>query len=424
MKLSIISAFEAARLQRRLQAPEAVADDGADGPHVHVDGRFRLLSVLGEGSFGAVFLAEDGDLGRRVAVKVMPLGDPDIADREGRALAAIKHPHVVKIFEQGQADDYRWLVLEHLEGPNLRQWCAGKSSRQILARYLEAGEGLDAAHRRGLVHRDFKPSNVRLDEDGHAVVVDFGLARNLESLEGEAHRDGAAGNGGTLVYMAIERLLGRPGDERSDQFAFCAALWEALTGVRPFGDERDVEARLDALSRPPAGAKRIPWRLRKVLVRGLSPLPGDRWPTMTTLLTALRGPSMRSRVLAHVGGATMAGLLAASLFTTVQARSELPSFAVSELTKATLDVVEELDDHDHAGARDALWRGYSTAESQDEKRRLLQAAKLVALHLKHEGEFADAAESWWFVRRLSFDVRDRAGAARASKRIRDLVDAL
>ncbi|WP_086001594.1 protein kinase domain-containing protein [Plesiocystis pacifica] len=392
-----------------------------------------MIERLGSGAFGVVYLAEDNQLGREVALKVMPRGDPEVADREGKMLAALSHPNVVTIFDHGQADDCRWLVLEILRGPTLAQWCEGKSKREILARYLEAGAGLDAAHRRGLVHQDFKPTNVRLDEDGHAVVIDFGLARNAESLDGLTPGSGSPeAVGGTLLYMARERLLGKLGSPASDQFAFCVALWEALSGERPFGEQSDVDARVLELSRAPRGGQGIGRRVRAVLERGMAPLPGERWPTMTVLLEALEEAVRPAPRWPWVAGGVCVGLLGLAMGSRLvtQPGLVLPSVVLPEPepdpepVAAITEIRDALEARDHNRARQALDNARPVLRRAGRLREFVDEAQMVAERFEDDGLTHEALDVWMMVFRAAEDLDDETLEDTADEKIKELAGKL
>ncbi|MBZ5712976.1 serine/threonine-protein kinase [Nannocystis pusilla] len=276
-------------------------------------GRFTVLEPLGGGGMGVVFVAYDPVLDRKIALKVLHnRGDRGRREvlREGRALARLKHPNVVAVFEVGELDDRVFVAMEYVDGHNLREWLRQpRTTAAILARLVEAGRGLAAAHAVELVHRDFKPENVVIDGNGHARVIDFGLARPIAELPEPAQSaavapaTAASVHGGTPAYMAPERLAGAAGDHRSDQYSFCVTAWEALFGARP----ADARARVAQ-----AQGRSVPGWLRKVLERGLSAAPGDRYPTTEALLAALRAdPTRRRRVVAAV---VVAGLAVAGWF--------------------------------------------------------------------------------------------------------------
>lgn len=244
-------------------------------------GRYVLIEQVGAGGMGTVYAAEDPALARTIAIKLVRRGlRTDRANEnllaEARMMAQLSHPNVVPVYDVGSQDDFVFLAMELIEGANLRQWLgAEKRSWQDIQRvFLAAGEGLVAAHRAGLVHRDFKPDNVLVGKDGRVVVTDFGLAHSTV-----APSDRVAG---TLRYMAPEQQAGRIADAKSDQFSFAVALQEALTGERPG------------------------W-LDKIVVRGTEAHPDNRFGSMAELLVALRHARSRRWLWAAVGLAVVAG---------------------------------------------------------------------------------------------------------------------
>jgi tetratricopeptide (TPR) repeat protein len=301
-------------------------------------GRYTILDVLGRGGMGEVYAAYDGLLDRKVALKLVHAevrGDPELAQarllREAKALAKLSHENVVAVHDAGTFEGEVFVAMELVEGVALKQWLAERprSRREILDVFAQAARGLAAAHAAGLVHRDFKPSNVMVGRDGSVRVTDFGLARSLTNPEDEVGArepalPGAAGlpdlthTGellGTPLYMAPEQFLRQATDGRSDQFSFCVALYEALYGASPFGVER-----VDALG-PKVLAGRVdpappntfvPTWLRRVLLRGLSAAPEARWPSMDALLVALRSDPARARrrVALSIGAVTLVALAA------------------------------------------------------------------------------------------------------------------
>lgn len=257
---------------------------------------------------GVVYEARDPDLDRKVALKVLRATalDPSRAERfvlEARALAKLRHPNVVTVYEVGSDGETRFIVMDLVQGGTLGSWLKTPRSWQDIVRmFIGAGQGLQAAHDAGLVHRDFKPDNV-LVENELPRVVDFGLAAGaddpltttlgtspLESSEaGRCTQTG--GFVGTPVYMAPEQARGET-TPAADQYAFCVALFEALEGRRPHADAepKGLEAMLAAReTRIPAGIPRnAPRWLRRAIVRGLAPSPVERWPSMNDLLLTLQ----------------------------------------------------------------------------------------------------------------------------------------
>lgn len=277
--------------------------------------RYVIRARLGAGGMGIVYAALDPELGREVAIKVLSprLGGStgrsmfeERLRREARALAQLAHPNVVAIHDVGHVGKRLFIAMELLDGETLAGWCRAKTRapREILERFLEAGRGLAAAHAAGIVHRDVKPENMMLGREGRVRVVDFGLARTQDE-PGEEGGDSAlaAGSDGSLTtpgavmgtphYMAPEQHRGEQVDARTDQFAFCVALYFALYGMRPFEGE-DLESLGRAVGsgavREPPRRRGVPRRIWKALRRGMSPRPADRFPTLDALLAQVTPP--------------------------------------------------------------------------------------------------------------------------------------
>ncbi|MEM9453307.1 MAG: serine/threonine-protein kinase [Myxococcota bacterium] len=271
-------------------------------------GPYRVHGQLGAGGVGVVYEAEDDNLGRRLAVKVLHDHSPASVARfrrEARAMGQVNHPNVATIYDVGEADGRGYIAMELVCGQTLRQWLAAAPSwTEVMVILDQAGQGLMAAHAAGLVHRDFKPDNVLVGDDGRVRVVDFGLAKHhtelcdasgifdRKALARELADGGITRTGslmGTPAYMAPEHFRGR-GDARSDQFGFCVVLYEALYGQLPFGGE-SAEELFDATSRgrllPWPKHVEIPIGVRAVLRRGLSANPRHRYRSMQALLEAL-----------------------------------------------------------------------------------------------------------------------------------------
>src|SRR5664279_5677049 len=315
-------------------ARTATADANAQGPTAPTLGatlgRYRLERMLGEGGMGVVHAAFDPDLERRVALKV--LRKTDVAGdarqrllREARAMARLTHENVVVVHEVGTAGDRDYVAMELIDGETLADWLASKPRdvADIVAAFCAAGCGLAAAHKAGLVHRDFKPHNVLRRNDGKIVVTDFGLARGVETAEIVAldrtlelgadsqpsELSGITATGavlGTPAYMAPEQWVGGIVGPPADQFAFCVALWEALTGTRPFRGGTIDELKAE-VKRGPAhiDASKLPRRLRRTLVRGLDPDSKKRWPSMDALLAAIRRSDRQVGLAFMLGGGAL-----------------------------------------------------------------------------------------------------------------------
>jgi tetratricopeptide (TPR) repeat protein len=293
-------------------------------------GRFMIVRKLGEGGMGVVYYAYDPKLDRPVALKLLhPAMRRDTNShgearllREAQAMARLSHPNVVQVFEAGEFEDAVYLAMEYIEGQDLRTWLGVRARpwREIAAVFLQAGHGLAAAHEAGVIHRDFKPDNVLVGDDGRVRVLDFGLARPAVGGETEEHTaDGAAHSShkitltkigayiGTPAYMSPEQHLCQPADARSDQFSFCVGLYEALYGHRPFHGSNASDVRLAVFrGAPPLPADRkVPKHLRQLLARGLAIAAADRFPDMRPLLAALAVDPARTRGRMAIGLATL-----------------------------------------------------------------------------------------------------------------------
>ncbi len=299
--------------------------------------RYVLLERIGRGAMGEVYAAYDPELDRQVALKLLRPEGRQVEElrlrllREAQALARLSHPHVVAVHDVGMCEDGVFLAMELVEGTTLAEWLKEpRPSLEVLRVFVEAGWGLAAAHAAGLVHRDFKPTNVLVGRDGRVRVTDFGLARpsnrvdtprsvpvNLASTPGgdlltPLTRTGALL--GTPAYMAPEQLEGQGVDALSDQFSFCVALYEALHQVRPFEGaslEELGRAAREGRVRPPGREPKVPARVRRAVLRGLRARPEERFPTMAALLEALAPRTLRIRtwVAASAAAASLLGVL-------------------------------------------------------------------------------------------------------------------
>ncbi len=268
--------------------------------------RFEVGELVGAGGMGVVYAAHDRVLDREVALKVLRRTDAEVRGRllaEAQMLARLAHPNVIVVFDVVAGDDAVFLAMELVRGETLRTWVEGpprRSVRAIVQAYVDAGRGLAAAHRQGIVHCDFKADNVLVGVDGRVRVTDFGLARSPE-------REGQTGSWlvGTPRYMSPEQLSGRPGSARSDQFAFAVALYEALTGRGPF-----AAVNVAAIKAGPQGLGRgFPRWLDPVVARALACDPEDRFATIDALCDALeRGLGRRAWRWTLASGAAALGI--------------------------------------------------------------------------------------------------------------------
>ena len=324
-------------------------------------GRYTVLDKLGQGGMGVVVAAYDSRLDRRVALKLLRRslkveggeGEETRLVREAQAMARLSHPHVVAVYDAGALEDGSlFIAMEYIQGQTLRRWKnqQSRSWREILQAYIAAGRGLAAAHAAGLIHRDFKADNVLVGEDGRARVTDFGLARSQAALDSSdkgpapvapvrqeptppaetvesadlmvtARPSGSWSSVltlpgmfmGTPAYMAPELFRGNPADVRSDLFAFCASLYEALFGHLPFRGSTPTEltrAQLEGKVVTPPDSSEVPAWVTRTVLWGLQPDSQKRPASIEPLLAALsddpelrRGPAAPRGRGAGDGGA-------------------------------------------------------------------------------------------------------------------------
>lgn len=317
-------------------------------------GRYVILEPVGRGGMGEVYAAIDPQLDRRIALKVLRSapqlgprseGHSPPADlrllREAQAMARLSHPNVIAVHDVGTFHGNVFLAMELVDGSTLSAWLKQRhSAAEVLRVFLEAGEGLCAAHAAGLVHRDFKPQNVLMGADGRVRVTDFGLARS--TYDGDGAKPLRLSNlphesetvvtplpltlgtpftatglvAGTPGYMAPEVLKGKEATLASDQFSFCAALFEGLYGKLPFTHQQLMAAR-PVQAQVPRVAE-VPEAVRKVLEKGLAADPADRFSSLRELLSSLEEPSAThsprrtARPVIAAGLALAASLLAAA----------------------------------------------------------------------------------------------------------------
>ncbi len=312
-------------------------------------GRYMILSELGRGGMGVVYKAYDPELDRRVALKLLSVKGSSASQgdrarerllREARALAQLSHPNVVSAYDVGTLGEDVFVAMELVEGKTLKEWIRDEQPTvwQKVQVITAAGFGIAAAHQAGLVHRDVKPDNIIVGDDGRVRVLDFGLARAALSTENgeKQEKNGAisvsgdprqaplmsadltSGGGffsspvtlagaivGTPGYMAPEQYLGDAVDEKTDQYAFCVTLHEALYGQRPVVAKkyRDLKKKvLQGKTDPLPSGPKVPARYRRIGMRGMAVAKEDRYPSMQELLAELsKDPRVaRRRLLAMV----------------------------------------------------------------------------------------------------------------------------
>jgi tetratricopeptide (TPR) repeat protein len=341
---------------------------------------------------GVVYAAYDPQLDRRIALKVLKGDgfDPTRSSRgqaqlvrEAQAMARLSHTNVVTVHDVGTVSNQNmvFVAMEFIEGIGLRQWWEAqtRSWREILDVFIQAGEGLAAAHDAGLVHRDFKPDNVLVGDDGRVVVTDFGLARRMETgglrdpdedstfaaspIPATADH-GTLGQAGTPAYMPPETHLGRHPSAAGDQFSFALTLYEALYGEHPFYGTDPVSLAtsvMDDKRRVPREDIRLPTKIRRAIDRALSHDPDRRWPSMHPFLAQL---AATRRPRGAVWVATGLGLCAVgmAMVTTSDprpcegAREHLEGVWDEDEARAT----ERAFEGTHTTFADASWRSVRT----------------------------------------------------------------
>ncbi|MBV1861768.1 MAG: serine/threonine protein kinase, partial [Nannocystaceae bacterium] len=304
----------------------------AAGPVPGRLGRFALLRELGSGGMGVVYAAYDERLDRKVAIKLLHASATGESEgrarlvREAQAMAKVAHPNVAHVYEVAQQGHRVYVVMQFIDGVDLAAWRErdAPSWTEAARAYLQAGRGLEAAHAAGLVHRDFKPSNVMIDGSGHVRVLDFGIARATDAVTSIVRDEGISpvDTGelrtrtgalvGTPAYLPPEVLRGKKADQRSDQFAFCVSMYETIYGRRPFddGDAADLIVALLEGKPPKKPESNVPGWVFRVLSRGLRADPAQRYDSMESLLQAIDrglGGSRPWVALASVGGLLAVG---------------------------------------------------------------------------------------------------------------------
>jgi eukaryotic-like serine/threonine-protein kinase len=257
-------------------------------------GRYEVRSKLGEGGMGEVYLAQDTELDRKVALKILPADFAENADRmrrfvqEAKAAAALNHPNIAHIYEIGTSDGVNFIALEFVPGESLRHHLhrQGRKLSVLLKYLLQVAEGLAKAHAEGIVHRDLKPDNIIITPEGYAKILDFGLAKQLEPAKPESPEDLSEAATiaqhsipgmimGTVGYMSPEQASGQQVDQRSDIFSFGCLLYEATTGRKPFKGDSTIDSLHKIIYEPapaitdfnPAAPAELQRIIRKCLIK-------------------------------------------------------------------------------------------------------------------------------------------------------------
>ena len=284
-----------------------------------IDGRYRVLSRLGAGGMADVFLAEDQQLGRKVALKLLHrrfAEDPGFVERfrrEAQAAAGLQHPNVVSVYDRGSFDDTYYIAMEYLPGRTLKQLIRDEApldpvrAIDITIQILKAAR---FAHRRGVIHRDLKPQNVIIDETDHAKVTDFGIAR-----AGASDMTETGSIMGTAQYLSPEQAQGHAVSAGSDLYSIGVVLYELLTGRVPFDAEAAVTIAIKHVSETPtppsAFNPSIPPELEQVVMWALNKGPAERPLDADQFIAALE--QVRAMIVSGAGGQRTASFAALAL---------------------------------------------------------------------------------------------------------------
>src|SRR6266487_5367890 len=293
-------------------------------------GRYEIRSKIGEGGMGEVYLAQDTKLDRKVALKMLPAEVASNRDRmerfirEAKSAAALNHPNIAHIYEIGDSEGTNFIAMEFVDGVTLREEIHREKSelRVLLKHLLQVAEGLAKAHASGIVHRDLKPDNIMITRDEHAKILDFGLAKLLETKPESAAEMGEAATAmmpvqhstpgvvmGTVGYMSPEQAQAKAVDQRSDIFSFGCLLYEAATGRKPFAGDSIIDTLHKIIHEPaPAITDFNPSaspQLQRVIRKCLAKEPEKRYQTirdtandLEELLEEMKGTSDIERSVA------------------------------------------------------------------------------------------------------------------------------
>jgi len=269
---------------------------------------FKILSSIGKGGMGEVYLAQDTELDRKAAIKFLNEDlskDSEKVNRfiqEAKAASALNHPNILTVYEIGAWEDTRYIATEYIEGETLREIIRRKASihlNRILKIAIQVAEALSAAHEAGIAHRDIKPENIMVRKDGYVKVLDFGLAKLVEtakkegeiSLEGETKALVKTNPGvvmGTVTYMSPEQAQGKATDARTDIWSLGVVLYEMLSGKAPFEGKTTNHTIVAILETEPKLLENIPDELQRIVRKTLTKEKENRYQTARDLLIDLK----------------------------------------------------------------------------------------------------------------------------------------
>jgi eukaryotic-like serine/threonine-protein kinase len=276
-----------------------------------IDGRYEVEELVGTGGMSSVYRARDTVLGRHVALKILHehfSTDDQYVERfrrEARAIARLNHPNIVTVIDRGEFEGRQFIVFEHVSGENLKELVRREGPlpvQQALALTHQVARGLAFAHEHGIVHRDVKPQNVLLDEEGSPKVTDFGIARSLDPQDGLTQTGTLLG---TSDYIAPEQASGHRVDERSDQYALGVLLYELLTGEVPYPAETFMAAAMRHMRDPvPSVRERrrdVPPEVDAIVARAMAKNPDERFPSVEAMAAAIEAALAESGPEAATG---------------------------------------------------------------------------------------------------------------------------
>src|SRR3954468_16412160 len=326
------------------------------------DGRYRVMRKLGAGGMANVYLAEDQELGRRVAIKILNerhAGDEQFVERfrrEAKNAASLSHQNIVSIYDRGEAEGTYYIAMEYLDGRSLKELILSRGPAPMSVAVDYARQILSAlrfAHRNGIVHRDIKPHNVLVDPEGHVKVTDFGIAR-----AGASQMTEEGSIIGTAQYLSPEQARGTQVDQRSDLYSLGIVLYEMLTGEVPFTGDSPVEIAMKHLSAtpPPLRDKRpeLPTALEMIVLRALAKDPAARYQTADEMDADLervgRGLAVSRETEEAATTVLRGGAFADGAATTIG-----PALAVTETRPPPPPVAPDYFDYAQPPRRRSLW---------------------------------------------------------------------
>jgi serine/threonine protein kinase/formylglycine-generating enzyme required for sulfatase activity/dienelactone hydrolase len=394
---------------------------------------YKITAKLGEGGMGVVYKARDGKLDRDVAIKFLPryiAADAEARQRfeiEAKAAAALNHPNIATIYAIEEYDDELFIVMEYIDGQELREIiqseiCGPKSAIDIAT---QIAEGLQAAHAKGIVHRDIKAGNIMITEDGKVKIMDFGLAK----IGAGSEVTQVGSTLGTVAYMSPEQARGEPVDQRSDIWSFGVVLYEMLTGEQPFKGEYEQAVIYSILNEAPSDvvslrANTLPG-LAAIVKRCLAKDPGERYPTSAELVDALQALQERndsvetfsvSRFLKtpRLVIPTVLILLALGFATAWWVRQNARE---NEARQTLLPQIETLVDRMQGTERKLAWAAFELSQQANEiipddpllKRLEPQYLRAVHIHSQPPGAdvfakaYADSGQDWRYFGKTPLD---------------------